>query len=245
MTNGFQGGEFYSDKINLVLTQIGLRLRTLFLIHCEEINEAAIVSLTNHCPNIETLGLYNCDFNEMTVENSEDEFYFRHRDKEKLQLLLDLKHLSIVSECPPRYAVMLLTSALNIETFKTGINCPLTDDDILQVFDKNQMKHLESFNIPASQHLTMKSVEILMLYCDKIRYDFKIFRLNSSVFSRSIQDLNYWDKCSEKEVERLRFHAMMKNYDLDLGHKPEERAVQKHLDDLNEDVVNYLRGITE
>ena len=35
------------------------------------------------------------------------------------------------------------------------------------------------------------------------------------------------------------------NYDLDLGRKQEERAVQKHMDDLNEDVVNYLRGITE
>ena len=227
------------------MIEIGLRLKTLFLIHAEEINEQALVTMSRHCTNLETLGLYNCEFNEMMIENREDELYFRPREKEKMELLLDLKNLSIVSECPPKLAMLLLSSALNVEHFKTGINCPLTDEDILRLLEKNQMKHLISWNIPASQHLTMKTVEILMLYCDKIRFDFYLQKQNYQNCFRSIQDLNYWEKCSTKEVEKLRDQSRDNNYDLDLGRKQEERAVQKHMDDLNEDVVNYLRGITE
>ena len=163
-------------------------MKTLFLIHAEEINEQALVTLSRHCTNLETLGLYNCDFNEMMIENREDELYFRRREKEKMELLLELKNLSIVSECPPKLAMLLLSSALNVEHFKTGINCPLTDEDILRLLEKNQMKHLISWNIPASQHLTMKTVEILMLYCDKIRFDFSHlmkFLPKFQIYSRS------------------------------------------------------------
>ena len=46
-------------------------------------------------------------------------------------------------------------------------------------------------------------------------------------------------------MEALRSAAARSNHDIDLGRKEEERKVQKHLDDLNEDVVNYLRGITD
>ena len=46
-------------------------------------------------------------------------------------------------------------------------------------------------------------------------------------------------------MEALRSAAARSNHDIDLGRKEEERTVQKHLDDLNEDVVNYLRGITD
>ena len=43
----------------------------------------------------------------------------------------------------------------------------------------------------------------------------------------------------------MRFSSTLRNYDLDLGKKEEERKVQKHLDDLNEEVMNYLRGLTD
>ena len=56
--------------------------------------------------------------------------------------------------------------------------------------------------------------------------------------------MNYWD-CYPGNVEKLRFSMSKTNFDIDLGKKEEEREVQRHLDDLNEDVVNYLRGITE
>ena len=35
------------------------------------------------------------------------------------------------------------------------------------------------------------------------------------------------------------------NFDLDIGERIEEREAQKHLDDLSEDLVNFLRGVNE
>ena len=165
----FQGGEFYSDKINLMLTQVGLRLKVLYLIHADEIDERAIKTISRHCNNLETLGLYLCDFIDSVVrDEDEDDFYFRRREKEEMELMLELTTLTLVSDCPAKFTMLLLSSALNIEHFKTGQNCPLTDSDILDIFEKNQMKNLKSFIIPASQVLTLSTVELLMTYCEHI-----------------------------------------------------------------------------
>ena len=55
--------------------------------------------------------------------------------------------------------------------------------------------------------------------------------------------MNYWECCHPLEVEALRSYSFRSNYNLDLGKKEEERKAQKHLDDLDEDTLNYLRGI--
>ena len=225
------GGEFYLDKINLVLTQIGLQLSVLYLIHTEEIDERAIIIITKHCPHLTTLGLYNCEFKERVDDvNDKDLLYFPCKDKEELEPLLELKSLAIVSECPQKYVILLLSSALNIENFKTGIHCPLTDQDVWKIFEKNKLQHLQSWNIPVSKLLTMQTLQMLLDNCEKLQ---------------SIQDLNYWEAISEKDLNRFRRFVSLQNYDLDLGVKHVERAEQKHMDDLNDDLINFLRGQTE
>ena len=75
-----QGGEFYSDKINLMLTQVGLRLKVLYLIHADEIDERAIKIISRHCNNLETLGLYLCDFvDRVARDDDEDDFSAERR----------------------------------------------------------------------------------------------------------------------------------------------------------------------
>ena len=166
----FQGGEFYSDKINLVITEIGLKMKILYLIHAEEIDERALKTISRHCPHLTTLGLYNCEFQERPAEPPEEALYFPSRpEKDDMELLLELSSLALVSECPARYAVLLLSSALNVSQFKTGINCHLTDSDINAVFTKNQMKELVTWNMPASKFLTMETVNTLISNCDKLR----------------------------------------------------------------------------
>ena len=78
-----KGGEFYSDKINQVLAELGPQLHTLYLIHAEEVDQAAVRSLARSCPNLATLGLYLCDFVDTaantaeTAADPEQEFYHR------------------------------------------------------------------------------------------------------------------------------------------------------------------------
>ena len=64
-------------------------------------------------------------------------------------------------------------------------------------------------------------------------------------YCRSVQDLNYWESCSDLETEQLRRSVKRNNYDLDVGERLEERETQKHLDDLSDDIVNFLRGVNE
>ena len=105
--------------------------------------------------------------------SEEDALYFPAPpgEREEMELLLELSSLALVSECPARYAVLLLSSALNINQFKTGFNCHLSDSDINTVLITNQMKDLLSWNMPASKLLTMETVHTLISSCDNLRYD--------------------------------------------------------------------------
>ena len=47
------------------------------------------------------------------------------------------------------------------------------------------------------------------------------------------------------ELEQLRKFVKENNFDLDVGEGIEERETQKHLDDLSEDIVNFLRGVND
>ena len=86
-----------------------------------------------------------------------------------MELLLELTSLALVSECPARYALLLVSSALNIKHFKTGINCHLSDADFNTLLDNNQMKDLVSWDMPASKFLTMETVNLLISHCDNLK----------------------------------------------------------------------------
>ena len=64
------GGEFYSDKLNLALAEIGHQLTVLYLIHVSQIDRRCLVNISHHCPHLGTLGFYNCEFGERPEETS-------------------------------------------------------------------------------------------------------------------------------------------------------------------------------
>ena len=59
----------------------------------------------------------------------EEEAIRRPRENVDLELLLDLETLFVVSDCASRYLTRLLSAALNVKHFKTGIHTKLTDQD--------------------------------------------------------------------------------------------------------------------
>ena len=153
-----------------MLPQIGLQLNILHLIHVDEIDVKALKSISRQCPHLATLGLYNCDFQERLREQSEDDLYFPSlREKDEMEPLLELTSLALVSECPVHCAVLLLSAAINIQNFKTGIHCHLSDGDVLAVLEKNALQQLVTWNMPASKHLTMETVNLLISNCDHLQ----------------------------------------------------------------------------
>ena len=225
------GGEFYLDRINLVITMVGIQLSVLFLIHTEELDENGIILISRHCPHLVTLGFYNCEFKERMIDvTDEDLLYFPRREKEEMEPMLELKSLAIVSECEAKIALLIISAALNLEHFKTGIHCQLTDENILKIFEKNKLQHLKSLNIPMSKYLSLATIELLLDHCAQLQ---------------SIQDLNYWESVSRQELKAFRKEIKEDNFDIDVGIDPVEREDQKHLDDLNDDIINFLRGNLE
>ena len=79
-------------------------MRILYLVHADEIDEKALKTIARHCPHLSTLGLYNCEFQERPSQEGEEALYFPSlREKDDMELLLELTSLALVSECPARY----------------------------------------------------------------------------------------------------------------------------------------------
>jgi hypothetical protein len=60
------GGDFYADKISSLLDIIGVRLKTLYLIHVDELDIASIALISAVGSSLQNLGFYNCIFRELT-----------------------------------------------------------------------------------------------------------------------------------------------------------------------------------
>ena len=87
------GGDFYADKVNKFIEEIGHQLKVLYFIHVgknfwdckifksmcmwsilhsvDEIDLAALSLISNKCINLETFGLYNCIFRELHLSNEQ------------------------------------------------------------------------------------------------------------------------------------------------------------------------------
>ena len=117
------------------------------------------------------------------------------------------------------------------------------------MLERNQLARLESWTVPASSLLTLATANFLLTTCPNLRCASRLvpapFISIMLKYLRSIQDLNYWSACTPEKVERFREMVQQQNLEMEVGVRLADREVQRHLDDLNEDLVNYLRGVTE
>ncbi|XP_023325053.1 uncharacterized protein LOC111698835 isoform X2 [Eurytemora carolleeae] len=122
------GGDFYEDGLNQLLEQIGPQLIILYLIHTENMDKSAIILISRVCPNLQTLGLYNCELQEDMHQDDhegEDVDPFGPRNtggfrefgykEPQMEPLLEISVLHIVSQCPESIFLLLLSSTLNVE----------------------------------------------------------------------------------------------------------------------------------
>ena len=58
------GGDFYKNSLDKLLELIGDRLRVLYLIHVDELDQNAVALISDCCRGLVTLGFYNCIFTE-------------------------------------------------------------------------------------------------------------------------------------------------------------------------------------
>ena len=60
------GGEFYRHKLSHLVQypDFGPKMTALYLNNVEEMDKGAISIISNTCPNLETMGFYNCIFSD-------------------------------------------------------------------------------------------------------------------------------------------------------------------------------------
>ena len=144
------GGDFYVDKISTLVKRIGAQLTSLYLIHAEQVDKNALITIAKSCPHLTTLGFYNCELVERDVEVTEEELRRPWRE-EKMPEMVNLTTLALVSDCPASLVALLLIASPNIQHLKTGIHCHLSDSLFINIFQKNHFPRLETIHIPASK----------------------------------------------------------------------------------------------
>ena len=205
------GGAFYEDGLCDLLELIGHRMKRLSLVHVEEVDERAIALVTVFCPNLVKLGFHNCEFKEERRLGQDEAFAAADRARmaeerravrDMATPLLDLVKISIVSCCSADYVAFILEQCLNAREVFIGMTTGLTDECLLRVLATNGLQHLESLTVQRCKGVTMKSVELLLGQCDKLRV---------------LRDLSYFDSVHEMEIKMLRARLKEENFDVDTG----------------------------
>eukprot|EP00092_Neocalanus_flemingeri_P000342 GFUD01000364.1.p1 GENE.GFUD01000364.1~~GFUD01000364.1.p1 ORF type:complete len:610 (-),score=204.58 GFUD01000364.1:119-1900(-) len=203
------GGDFYSDELYVSLEQVGPQLTKLNLVHIEELDKRAIVMLSQSCNNLKVLGFYNCGFREpnrvQEERNEEDEAFValdrmtRRQEDQMMMQWLDVEKLNITSEIGPQLLVFLVSMCLNLTHLSLGMNTSISDLVLQAILSANSLQHLQHFKCAQTSHLTMKSVDLLLLHCHHLT---------------ACLSLEYWEGINDTERERFRDHVRRNNMKL-------------------------------
>lgn len=184
--------DFFTDRVKQLLEVKGYNLSWLHLEHVEEIDLNALIYISQYCPNLKKLTLYNCEFLEHTSLSLK---------MLSVQPFRSLERIMCVAECALLHLEFLLSNCFNIRFIQLGSSTGIGDVTMAKVLSKNPMKHLEELKILHSDNLSMKTVHLLMNHCDNLRV---------------LSELESWQGITEEELREFRKELKQKNLDLDI-----------------------------
>ncbi|CAK1603210.1 unnamed protein product [Parnassius mnemosyne] len=183
--------DFYADQIKQVLQVKGCNIINLHLEHVDQIDLNALMYISQMCPLLENLTLYNCTLIQHTS------LYTR-----KLEILpfRNLKRLTCVSTCTDEQLLFLLTNCLNVEFIHIGTAVQFTDDFMFKILDKNPLIHLRELRIMQSDFMTVTSVERIIQSC-----------MNLEI----LVELESWTLLTDTDREFIRNFIKINNFNVD------------------------------
>lgn len=185
--------DFFTDRVNLLLEMRGRNLVALHLEHVDQIDMNALIYISQYCPNLKKLVLYNCEFLEHTSIS------LRHLTVLPFQ---NLEHLMCVADCALTHLEFLLSNCFNIKFIQLGSSTGIGDETMFKVFEKNSMKHLEVLRILYSDNLSMNCVRLLMEHCENLKV---------------LSELESWQGISYDQLREFRREIKDYNFDLDVS----------------------------
>lgn len=183
---------FYMDHLKEIIEVRGYNLSSLHLEHVEDMDFNSIYIITQHCPLLKNLVLYNCDFmDEIPNFNRR----YKSRPFEYLERLFWVVDCSIV------HLEFILRHSINIKYIHLGSSTGITHSSIVNVLAVNQMKKLEEIRILYSSDMCMESVRLLIENCTNLRV---------------LSELESWQGITIDELVLFKKSINSNNIDLDI-----------------------------
>ncbi|CAB3231102.1 unnamed protein product [Arctia plantaginis] len=182
--------DFYADQVKQVLQIKGSNLVSLHLEHVDQIDLNALMYISQMCPFLESLTLYNCTLIKHTS---------LYTKKLEIQPFRNLKKLTCVSTCTDDQLIFILSNCLNVEYIHLGTAIQLTDDFIFKILDKNPLIYLKELRIMQSDFLTMTSIERIIQSCMSLEL---------------LVELESWTLLTDNDREYLKNYIKVNNYNV-------------------------------
>lgn len=185
--------DFFGDFVKELLEKRGLNLHTLHLEHVDEIDLNALICISQYCPNLKSLSFYNCEFADHRLLN----FNLKNLAVTPFSVLEKLK---CVSDCGLVHLEFLMNYCKNIKFIQLGSSTEITDEIMRRVLKKNPMENIEELRILYSHNLSMQTVQLLMIHCERLR---------------TLSELENWEGISASELRDFREYLRKNNINLD------------------------------
>lgn len=185
--------DFYADQIKQVLQVKGCNITHLHLEHVDQIDLNALMYISQLCPLLECLTLYNCSLIQHTS------LYTKKLD---IAPFRNLKKITLVSMSTEEQLLFIFTNCLNAEFIHIGTAVQLTDDFLLKILDKNPLIYLKELRIMQSDFLTIRSIEKIIESCMSLEI---------------LVEIESWALLTDHDREYIRNYIKVNNYNIDIS----------------------------
>lgn len=184
--------DFFSDQIRDVLAVKGCNLTLLHLEHVDQIDMNALMYISQYCPDLKVLTIYNCELIESTS---------LYLQKPTIPPFMNLERMTLIAQCDHRHLEFLWSTCLHIKSIKCGMMVPTNDHIFEKILSHNPMEHLEELSIVRSDGLTIKMAYKLVEICTNLT---------------QLNELEGWSRIKEEEIQMFKTFIKMNNLDLNL-----------------------------
>lgn len=183
---------FYGDYLKELLEMRGSNIISLHLEHVEEIDLNALIYISEYCPHLKSLVLYNCDFIDTQV---------LPQNRYTTKAFQCLERVFWVVDCAINHLEYILLNAINIRYIHLGSSTGITHSTIVSVLRSNPMKFLRELRILYSSDMSMRTVELLLASCTNLKV---------------MSELESWQGISFEELQTFKQFIHSNNFDLDI-----------------------------
>lgn len=183
--------DFFSDRIRDVLQVKGCNLTHLHLEHVDEIDLNALMYISQYCPDLKTLSIYNCELIDSTS------IHLRC----SIPPFMNLERLTFISSGKRKHLEFILLNALKIKFICFGTQAPASDSLFNILLGNNPFQYLEELRIINSDQLTITTAYKFVNQCQSLK---------------SLKELEGWSLVKESELDAFKLYITLRNLDLDI-----------------------------